>query len=72
MLQSFVCSDDVELTAAMRHCVPGRAIKANDCGGGGISGGGSGGFGDCGITSRQISCKRHKKSRSFQLSIPSL
>lgn len=57
---------------AMRHCVPGRAITANECGSSGSSGGGSGGFGDGGITSSQISCKRHKKARSFQLSISSL
>lgn len=80
MLLGLVCSDAVEpnlsnaplLTTVMRHCVPGRAFKANDCGGGGRSGGASGGFGDGGITSSQISCTRHKKARSFQLSLPSL
>lgn len=80
MLLGLVCSDAVESnrsevplsTAVMRHCVPGRAIKANDSGGGGNHGGASGGFGDGGITSSQISCTRHKKARSFQLSIPSL
>lgn len=38
----------------MRHHVPGRAMKANECGGSASSGGGRGGFGDGGITSSQI------------------